>query len=344
MSGEAKTLTGEAIRSQPEPDCALCGQKGETLYTGQKDRLFLGAGLWNLKKCPNRDCGLVWLDPMPLKEDIWKAYLSYYTHAPEAGQSSVQGRFGQRFELGYIRSRFGYPSSEAGIWARLIGFLIYHREGGSTFVEWKPGGRLLDVGCGAGGYLKFMRSLGWEVEGVEFDPAAVEAARQSGLNVRAGVLEEQAYPPASFDVITLQHVIEHVPDPVATMVECARLLRPGGKALFFTPNSASLTHRIFKQDWRGLEPPRHLHIFSPASARRALGLAGFKDIAIRPQAAASIITDSIQIRRGCNPYGPGAGERRFLRVLARAAAFWEGVLAKGDPSLADCIAAVAIKG
>jgi 2-polyprenyl-3-methyl-5-hydroxy-6-metoxy-1,4-benzoquinol methylase len=280
---------------------------------------------------------------MPLKEDIGKAYLNYYTHAPETGEASIRSQFRRRFELVYIRSRFGYPSPSCNILARFLGFLLYHREGGSTFVKWRPGGRLLDVGCGAGGYLQSMRSLGWEVEGVEFDSVAVEAARVAGLNVRCGSLEEQAYPSSSFDVIMMQHVIEHVPDPVATLAECARILRPGGEVVLFTPNSASLTHRVFKECWRGLEPPRHLHIFSASSARRALKMAGFEEVAIRPQAASSAISESILLRRSSNESLRRPRMGRLLREFVRVAAFLEGCLAKFNPSLADCLAAVAIK-
>ena len=68
------------IRTYLCPDCALCGVKGEPLYQDLKDRLFGVPGKWNLKKCPNPDCGLIWLDPMPLEEDIGKAYIRYYTH------------------------------------------------------------------------------------------------------------------------------------------------------------------------------------------------------------------------------------------------------------------------
>jgi 2-polyprenyl-3-methyl-5-hydroxy-6-metoxy-1,4-benzoquinol methylase len=344
MSLGASPIANEAaIRTEPKPNCALCGRKGETHYSRQHDRLFATPGLWGLNRCPNRDCGLIWLDPMPLREDLGKAYFNYYTHAPESAPASSRSSFCRQFELIYIRDHFGYPSPSPKFWAKFLGFLFFHREGGSTFVEWKPGGKLLDVGCGAGGYLQFMRSLGWTVEGVEFDSAAVEAARCAGLTIRCGSLEEQAYSSSSFDVITLQHVIEHVPDPVATLAECARILRPGGKLVLFTPNSSSLTHRVFKECWRGLEPPRHLHIFSPASARRALNMAGFQEVTIRPQAAASIISESIRLRHNSKGIRRRSRDGRFLREFVRVAAFLEGCLARCRPSLADCLAAVAAK-
>ena len=71
------------IRSAPALSCCLCGRAGQFLYSAQPDRLFGAAGSWNLKQCSNRVCGLIWLDPMPLAEDIGKAYASYYTHAEQ---------------------------------------------------------------------------------------------------------------------------------------------------------------------------------------------------------------------------------------------------------------------
>lgn len=68
------------IRTRPYPNCYLCSTLGKPLYQGLKDCLFGAAGEWNLKKCPNPECGLVWLDPMPIEEDIHKAYQNYYTH------------------------------------------------------------------------------------------------------------------------------------------------------------------------------------------------------------------------------------------------------------------------
>jgi hypothetical protein len=70
-----------ARSSVPCPNCYLCGTGGEPLYEGLKDRLFNAPGEWNLKRCPNPECGLLWLDPMPLEEDIGMAYETYFTHA-----------------------------------------------------------------------------------------------------------------------------------------------------------------------------------------------------------------------------------------------------------------------
>jgi SAM-dependent methyltransferase len=129
-------------------------------------------------------------------------------------------------------------------------------------------GRLLDVGCGNGSFLVNMRALGWDVAGVEPDAKSAGLAKeQFGLHVTVGTLEESNVDSNSFDCITAHHTIEHMFDPIAFLRESFRILRPGGKLVVTTPSVPSLGHRIFRRCWRGLEPPRHLYIFSP----RALG-------------------------------------------------------------------------
>jgi SAM-dependent methyltransferase len=204
-------------------------------------------------------------------------------------------------------------------------------------------GRLLDVGCGSGEWLASMRERGWNVAGLDFDQDAVRIAKQSGLEVRSGTLKEQNYASKSFDAVTLHHVIEHVPDPVETLTECARILVNGGQLVLSTPNSASLGHRIFKEYWRGLEPPRHLHIFSGRSLRRVLEQAGFRNISIRPHVAPSVIYESDLLWRGRASFTRTLKRHWPSWIVAQCFSLAELGLIKFKPSVADCVVAVAVK-
>jgi SAM-dependent methyltransferase len=84
------------------------------------------------------------------------------------------------------------------------------------------------------------------------------------------------FPAAEFDVITLSHVIEHVPDPVATLKDCASRLRKGGRLIVATPNIKSWGHRYFGEKWVGLDPPRHLMLFSPRNLAQCAERAGLR--------------------------------------------------------------------
>lgn len=143
--------------------------------------------------------------------------------------------------------------------------------------------RLLDLGCGNGMYLQQMRAAGWQVEGIDPDPNAVKAARTAGLTVHQGNIEDCALPKASFDAVTLHHVIEHVHNPYTTLTHCLRLLKPGGSIWIATPNLDAQGHQVFDSNWIGLDPPRHLILFTPDSLRSLLDMVGFQHI-ITPNA------------------------------------------------------------
>src|SRR2546429_421611 len=85
----------DQIRSRPCPDCYVCGGRGTLLYEDLNDRLFGAPGVWNVKRCPNPACGLLWLDPMPDEEDIGKAYAEYYTHFRVSQHQNNSGLLGR---------------------------------------------------------------------------------------------------------------------------------------------------------------------------------------------------------------------------------------------------------
>jgi SAM-dependent methyltransferase len=83
----------------------------------------------------------------------------------------------------------------------------------------------------------------------------------------------------------MNHVIEHVPSPVETLRTCARLLKPGGKLVAVTPNTAGLCARVYGSSWRELDPPRHLHLFDRNNLRAAAAMAGYAVIDVRTTGA-----------------------------------------------------------
>ncbi len=139
----------------------------------------------------------------------------------------------------------------------------------------QPGHELLDVGCGDGKFLAFMRELGWSVTGVEPDEEAAKRARlDHGLDVVPKPLEQAGFPNDRFDVITMGNVLEHLPDALEALRQGKRILKPGGRMVILTPNPGSLGHRLFGRNWRGLEPPRHFFLYPPLALRRIVARAG----------------------------------------------------------------------
>lgn len=272
----------QPIRTRPAPLCPLCGAAGRVLYERLPDQSFSAPGGWNIRQCSQSQCGLLWLDPVPIEEDIGKCYQGYYTHhQPEPGFSLVRDSVWAIWHS-YLGARFGYTQGVGPKWFRLFAPLARLHPGGRDELDAAamhlpaPRGpaRVIDVGCGSGVLLARMQKLGWQVEGVEVDPGGVEAARKRGVPVRQGTLQQQAYPDDSFDAVHSAHVIEHVHDPVGLLRECRRILKPGGTLVFLTPNTQSWGHRRFGSAWLNLDPPRHLILFSAASLRQAAQQAG----------------------------------------------------------------------
>jgi SAM-dependent methyltransferase len=224
-------------------------------------------------------CGSAYLNPRPTPNTIGRAYTSYYTHSAEP-ESNGEGR---RVAVlnGYLNARYGYslrPTSRMGpLVARLFPKRRWYADRLVRNLS-APAGRrrLLDVGCGAGGFLAQMSAAGWEVEGLEPDPAAAARARAAGVPVVNATLADAGYGPNSFDAITMSHVIEHVHDPLGTMRICRRILKPRGVLWIATPNLEARGHMLFERDWIGLDPPRHLVLFTRSSLAAALQNAGFE--------------------------------------------------------------------
>jgi SAM-dependent methyltransferase len=123
-----------------------------------------------------------------------------------------------------------------------------------------------------------MQSFGWQAEGLDVDPAAVETARRKGLKVRLGSLREQKFPDACFDAMVMSHVIEHVHHPLELLSEARRVLKPGRRIVIATPNAGSLGHRMLGARWPFLDPPRHLQLFTPRALEALVLAAGFTDV------------------------------------------------------------------
>jgi SAM-dependent methyltransferase len=279
----------EEIRSRPVSRCLLCDAEGRALYAGLRDRLFSAPGVWGHRQCGNSRCGLIWLDPMPLPEDLHKAYQSYYTHEKRPIRSDPIAHLFAAAKRGYLANRFGY-SERASLLERVMGLLPWVYPGRPVELDFsvmwlsrpiahgakQAAASLLDVGAGSGWLIEEMRRLGWQAEGVDFDPRAVEQARARGVKVHLGSLAEQNFPDSSFDAVTMSHTFEHVADPVALLMEARRILRAGGRLSIATPNTRSLLHRKFREDWFALQPPGHLYLFNRDALADALRKGGFE--------------------------------------------------------------------
>ncbi len=278
-------MQNNEIQTRPCPVCPVCGSPGSPLYRGLTDPVFNAPGTWDMSKCDNPDCGTLWRDPMPEDADLPRLYAGYYTHqtaaSPQASGNPLRALLG-RMRVAYLHARYGYEPPSSSWVDKLLGLAVYLHPAwkdsldASVFhLHAKPGGRLLEVGCGSGAALQSMQKKGWHVTGLDFDEGAVSNARSKGLDVRHGQLSAQVFADQTFDAVVMSHVIEHVPSPLELLIECRRILKSDGILVVLTPNADSWMHIRYGRNWRGLETPRHLQIFTSRSLASVAGSAGY---------------------------------------------------------------------
>jgi MoaA/NifB/PqqE/SkfB family radical SAM enzyme/SAM-dependent methyltransferase len=146
----------------------------------------------------------------------------------------------------------------------------------------RQGQRLLDIGCGAGEKLAILRNrLNIVVEGIEPDPKAAQKARDKfDLDVSDGVFSPDSYPESCFDVVRINHVIEHVPDPVGLLNGIYRVLKPGGILIGETENIQCPSFKVFGRFWALLHLPYHLVLFSETSMKKTFDKSLFGEVSI----------------------------------------------------------------
>ena len=175
----------------------------------------------------------------------------------------------------------------------------------NRILEIAQGGALLDIGCNSGGFLRTLAGPAWELYGIEVSPTEAQKAEvSSGAKVFVGDILDAPFSASTFDVITGFHVLEHVYQPKQVVGKLWKWLKPGGILYLQVPNIDALEARIFRSYWYGLELPRHLYHFSPASLSRLFAFFEFEELILRTlsqnhiEASIHYVLEEIQARLG----------------------------------------------
>lgn len=170
-------------------------------------------------------------------------------------------------------------------------------------------GSLLDVGAGTGDFLKVAKEKGWQVHGMEPNKNAAKLALEKGIDLKASLNDFEG---KQFDVVTLWHVLEHIPDLEETILKLAALVKPQGALIIAVPNFKSFDARHYGKFWAAYDVPRHLWHFSKESMKN-LFAENFQLKNIEP-----MIFDSFYVSLLSEKYKTG---RKFSLK-----AFWIGLL------------------
>ena len=256
--------------------CFLCGAAEADAWWTTPDRAFAVPGLYTVARC--RRCGFLYQRPRVRDENLADCYPDHYPRHQEpspripfkGSPSRVRAvRWALASRLGYVALAEPQPGLATRLRARPL-----HRRLRWDCPPWRGRGRYLDVGCGSGGALGVAAVLGWNVAGVEVDEPAAAKARRFSARVHSGDLLAAPFDAGEFDVISAFHVLEHVPDPVAAVGRMLDWLAPDGLLIVEVPNAGGLGARLFGRAWSGLELPRHLSHFTPASLEHVVSRAG----------------------------------------------------------------------
>lgn len=217
------------------PPCPLCDAESRSWFE-------LERGL--IVRCTSDECGLGWLVAQPDDATLEKLYDEFYY--PEHGGAGVFANSSNaKYEQHY----------------KALDRLVSLR-----------GKRLLDYGCGAGGFLHIARREGAEAMGIEFDDTGRQIAARDGLTVVKSLADVDD---ATFDFIYMNDVIEHLRNPVAELALLRERLRPGGSIFVVTMNMRSVSARLRRARWHIVTNPTHLWFYDETSLSRTLITAGF---------------------------------------------------------------------
>lgn len=308
--------------------CGACGAAILPWLSGVRDRVHLVNGVWDLYRCSDKNCCCGYLDAALTPEQLGGFYSTYSTHSDPVLNASGAKRLFRNAIGWFIHRNLDYARPEVSSLVKTLGWLfrffpvLYHTACSRVFwLPYKRNGKLVEIGYGNAQTLLQMRDLGWDVEGIEFDPLCIEKARAYGLRACGGDFFEQDYGDGSLDAVVGSHVIEHVPDPGRLIDAIYAKLAPGGRMVLVTPNANSLGCAVFGRNWRGLEAPRHLTIHTPGSLTSHAERAGFKTIRLfGTPLGGGILEQSHQICRG-KTYGRTRRIARLGWVLAASVVY-----------------------
>jgi len=302
-------MRNEQITAVASESCSLCGAREADLVLEKKAGGLNSPQTFRLWRC--RSCELVRTEPRLTPDALEPHYGAEYWGEIDCS------------DLDWIRRDQMYRTN------------FLHR--------FRSQGKILDVGCGPGFFLRALDPGRWDRYGVEPMPIPHQkAARWLGSDrIWRGELTTSGFPRQDFDVVTFWDAFEHVANPRAVLEETSRLLRPGGLVLFTLPNYGGYQARHFGEDWYGLSLPHHLAHYTRASLARLLETCGFSVTAIEDRSGPESYHDLKYslLNRLIRLHGRREGRFRYL-LLKPLLHPWEWISTRrgGGASLQVCAA------
>jgi 2-polyprenyl-3-methyl-5-hydroxy-6-metoxy-1,4-benzoquinol methylase len=256
--------------------CPICAGELRPTRVRAFDRLVTGDGPFTVMEC---------------------AACRYGMTVPQLGDEALAPYYSAQYYEGYYEHSGGEgrgPLNSLRGWFRRWSAARRYRRPPFTSVGAGPG-RMLDVGCGAGGLLEHFAQRGWEIHGIEPSSSAAAAAARCGAQVHHGTLRDQPWQHGSFQLVTFEHSLEHIADPIDAIQRARALLAPGGILIAVMPNWSCWQRRLlFRNRWVHLDLPRHQQHFSPRALARLAAALDLQVQAVGTTSTAISVAYSIQ--------------------------------------------------
>lgn len=272
-------------------DCIICNLDNK--------KVWLEKNGYSLLRCVN--CGLVYIDQSDLNEDISQINKDIYSDC----------EYNINYEL-----KKEYFFKKSGKELDLIEKYILP-------------GKVLDIGCSFGYFLKVAETRGWIVRGVELSEVTSKIAKDRyGLDVDSGRFEELRFKGEKFNLVTMWDSLEHFKKPVEVLGKVYSLLDKDGLLVLQLPNVESTMAKLAGKDWNWLLLPNHLYHFSPATIKLLLKKTGFEVIKLETLEPFEELLNSVKIHKQANLIVRGALRRIFFVVWKLNRLFGRGGLIK----------------
>ena len=259
-------------------NCPLCSSKNYKVYIKKAKELYNGMEEY-FDVCECKSCSHKWTNPRPTKDTIRYFYpnnAGYYQPIKYSKKQGLQYEIYKKI----LNMFFGYKlnSSIPGFLA-LIAYIIKKQDIAVTHIpRFLDNGKVLDIGCSYGLYLKKLQNYGWDVYGTELNQKAVSYANNvlELHNVKYGFFEDIKYKDSYFDVVNMNMVLEHIHEPVNTIKSVNNILKKEGQFILSVPDISGFESMKYKQYSYALQVPTHLHHFTPKTITNLLESNGFK--------------------------------------------------------------------
>jgi 2-polyprenyl-3-methyl-5-hydroxy-6-metoxy-1,4-benzoquinol methylase len=264
--------------------CPICASGNSRILISQAKEQYIGLPyFFDVVGC--KDCGFSYTNPRPTAESMARFYpdsAAYFQ--PESRSATKRQRWRTWIRDWMMGHFFGYPSPPEthGFLARaclaLFGGTFRYMLSVAHVPFYVRHGKILDIGCAWGGYLKRMEALGWETYGIEMNEASAKYAGASLKTgeVFVGTVESVSLKENEFDVVHCSMVLEHIADPKFALQKIHSALKGNGQLILSVPNFSGFEFRLFGRYCYALHVPQHLNHFTPATLASVLKAHGFE--------------------------------------------------------------------